>query len=178
MSAMALVQKLSRLKPLLLQFLDSKLELVASLCRLVVLLGDHPSHQAVGALHLPVPNTLLILQWPVAWRSEMKSVKSRESYNQQKHMHTFSSEPCKLCWFVAYTICVHLSAQCFFYLHSKRNWIPMKVSPNVGELPLRKKNILYIIISGNFGKYAHLLSFWELDERINTTWTSVCLIWS
>lgn len=74
-SAMALVQKWSRLKSLLLQFLDSKLELVASLGGLVALLGVHPRHQAVGTLHLPIPKTLLILQRPVAWRAEKKRSK-------------------------------------------------------------------------------------------------------
>ncbi len=69
-SAMALVQKLPRLKSLLLQFLDGKLKLVASLGGLVVLLGVHPCHRAICTLHLPIPKTLLSL--PVAWRVEMK----------------------------------------------------------------------------------------------------------
>lgn len=83
-SALALVQKLSRLKSLLLQFLDSKLKLVVSLGGLVALLGVHPRHQAMGTL--PIPETLLILQRPVAWRAEMKrSVKKRIKINKKKN---------------------------------------------------------------------------------------------
>lgn len=66
MSAVALVQKLMRLESLLLQLLNSKLKLVASLGGLVVLFGAHPSHQAIGTLHLSIPYVLLILQWPAA----------------------------------------------------------------------------------------------------------------
>lgn len=67
---MALVQKLLRLKSLLLQFLDSKLKLVTSLGGLVALLRVHPRHQAVRALHLSIPKNVLVLQWPVAWREK------------------------------------------------------------------------------------------------------------
>lgn len=55
MSAAGLVQKLMMsLKSLLLQLLNSKLKLVAPLGGLVVLLGCHPSYQAVVIVHLPV----------------------------------------------------------------------------------------------------------------------------
>lgn len=92
MSAVALVQELSRLLFLLLQLLDSKLQLVASLCGLVALLRVHPCHQAVGVLQLPIPNTLLFLQWPVAWRAEMKRSQCK-GMRIEIHKHTIRIIP-------------------------------------------------------------------------------------
>lgn len=71
-SIMAWFQELLRLKSLLLQFLDGKLKLVASVGGLVALLGVPLCHKALGTLHLPVPKALLIFQRSVAWKADMK----------------------------------------------------------------------------------------------------------
>lgn len=64
-SEVALVQKLLRLKSLLLQFLDRELKLASSLGGLVVLLRVRGPRQAVGALQLAVPRGgLLVFRRP------------------------------------------------------------------------------------------------------------------
>lgn len=72
-SEVALVQKLLRLKPLLLQFLDRKLKLASSLGGLVVLLRVRCPRQAVGALQLAVPRRLLVFPAPSEEKNERKT---------------------------------------------------------------------------------------------------------
>lgn len=74
-SEVALVQKLLRLKSLLLQFLDRKLKLASSLGGLVVLLRVRCPRQAVGALQLAVPRRLLVSRRPAPSRGKKEGKK-------------------------------------------------------------------------------------------------------
>lgn len=71
LSTVAMVQKLLRLQPLLLQFIDCKLKLVASIFGLVALQGAHHCRRSMSTLHLLVQNALFIFRRSVDWKADI-----------------------------------------------------------------------------------------------------------
>lgn len=80
-----LVQKLPGLKFLLLELLESKMELVAACCGVVLVLGDHPCSLAVCVvLYLALPGKATCLKAPeerknICFHMGMRTVQRKET---------------------------------------------------------------------------------------------------